>query len=204
MEKEEFKNIWKKYNSKLEEIRVIDEKLLKHTFRHRSNGAIDRMLRWEYFSLIEFTVFLFLMFAATYKFLNDWRFLLSGIFIMIFFIYCIIVSILSIKQLNDIQLFSQSIVDIKHRLLMHKKLDKRFTKIFMFLIPPVIITFIPLGVKFIRNVSLYDYPLFFLMLSFIVVIFSYIIFFISNRIIFSRDLKIIENSLKELEKFREE
>ena len=203
MEKEEFKNIWKKYNSKLEEIRVIDEKLLKHTFRHRSNGAIDRMLRWEYLSLIEFTVFLFLMFAATYKFFNDWRFLLSGIFIMIFFIYCIIVSILSIKQLNDIQLFSQSIVDIKQRLLMHKKLDKRFTKIFMFLIPPVIITFIPLGVKFIRNVSLYDYPLFFLMLSFIVVIFSYIIFFISNRIIFSIDLNIIEYHLKELEKFSE-
>jgi len=204
MEKEDLKNIWNKYNSKLEEIRVIDEKLLKHTFRHRSNGAIDRMLRWEYFSLIEFIVFLFLMFAATYKFLNDWRFLFSGIFIMLFFIYCIIVNVFSIKQLNDIQLFSQSIVDIKQRLLMHKKLDKRFTKIFMFLIPPVIITFIPLGVKFILNISLYDYPLFFLILSLIVVIFSYIIFFISNRIIFSRELKIIESSLKELEKFREE
>jgi len=204
MEKEDLKNIWNKYNSKLEEIRVIDEKLLKHTFRHRSNGAIDRMLRWEYFSLIEFTVFLFLMFAATYKFFNDWRFLLSGIFIMTFFIYCIIVNILSIKQLNEIQLFSQSIVDIKQRLLMHKKLDKRFTKIFMFLIPPVIITFIPLGAKFVRNICFYDYPLFFLMLSFIVIIFSYIIFFISNRIIFSRELRIIENSLKELEKFKEE
>jgi hypothetical protein len=204
MEKDDLKNMWNKYNSKLEEVAAINERMLKHTLRQSSNGVIERMLKWEYLTLIEFTVFLFFTFVATYKFMNDWKFLVSGIFITLFFIYCIIVNVLSIRQLNGIQLFSQSIVDIKQKLLMHKKLDRRFTKIFIFLIPPVIITFIPLGVKLIQNINLYDHPIFFLILSIIVILCSYIIFFISNKTIFSRGLKIIENSLKELEKFRDE
>ena|SRR4030066_697263 len=204
MENEDFKIMWDKYNSKLEKITATNENLLKHALRHRSNGVIDNMLKWEYFSMIEITIFLFFILIATYKFMDDWRFLSSGIFITLFLTCCIITGVLSIKKLTSIQLFSQSIVDIKQRVLMHKKLVNRSMKIFMFLIPPVIITFIPLGTKFVRNISLYDYPLFFLILSLVVIIFSYIIAFISHLTIYSRKYKIIENSLKELEKFKEE
>ncbi|MFA5015056.1 MAG: hypothetical protein WC549_05895 [Actinomycetota bacterium] len=161
------------------------------------------MLRWEYFSMIEITIFLFFMLIATYKFMDDWRFLFSGIFITLFLICCIITGIFSIKNLNNIQLFSQSIVDIKQRILMHKKLVNRSIRVLMFLIPPVIITFIPLGIKFVRNINLYDYPLFFLILSLVVIVFSYIIAFISHLTIYSRKYRTIESSLKELEKFKE-
>jgi hypothetical protein len=204
MEKEDLKTIWDKYNGKLEEITAINENLLKHTLRHRSNGVIDNILKWEYLSMIEITIFLFFMLITTYKFMDDWRFLTSGIFIILFLTSCIISGFLSIKKLNSIQMFSQSIVDIKQRILMHKKLVNRFMKIFMFLIPPVIITFIPLGTKFVRNISLYDYPLFFLILSLVVIVFSYIIAFISNQTIYVRKFNIIDNSLKELEKYKEE
>lgn len=204
MKKEDLKNIWNEYNSRLEKMTSINEKLLKNTLRQRSNGVIDRMLKWECFSLIEFTIFLIFTFTATYKSMNDWRFLLSGIFTTLFFIYCITINIIDIKQLNDIQFFSQSIVDIKQKLLRHKKRDNQFIKIFIFLIPLIIITLIPLGAKFIRNVNLYDKPLFFLILSLVIIVLSYIIFFVSNKIIFSRELKIIESSLEELERFKEE
>lgn len=132
MEREDLKIIWDKYNSKLEEITAINENLLKQTFRQRSNGVIDHMLTWEYFSLIEITVFLFFMLIATYKFMDDWRFLFSGIFITLFLICCIIIGVLSIKQLNSIQLFSQNIVDIKQRVLMHETSQSIHEDIYVF------------------------------------------------------------------------
>lgn len=202
MKKEELKTIWNDYNSRLEKVISINEKLIKNTLKQRSNGVIDRMLKWEYFSLIEFTIFLIFTLIATYRSMNDWRFLLSGIFVTLFLIYCITVNIIDMRQLNDIQFFSQSIVDIKQKLLRHKKRDNQFIKIFIFLIPLIIITLIPLGAKFIRDVNLYDKPLFFIIFSFVMIVISYIIFFVSNRLVFSRELKIIENSLEELERFK--
>jgi hypothetical protein len=204
MELEELKNLWKRQSMELEKITTINEKLLKNTFTQKTNGVIDYFLKWEYFSLLEFVIFLLFMFVATYKFMDDWRFLISGIFITLFLISCVIASVTSIKQLNKIDLFSQSIIDIKHRILIYKKRSNQSMKVLLFLIPPVIVTFIPLGTKLIRNICLYDYPVFFLILSLSVIVLSYIIAFISYQAIFSRKFKEIENSLVELEKFKEE
>jgi hypothetical protein len=138
----------------------INENFYKQTFKRRSSGIIDYLLRWDYFSVIIFTIFLFFTLIATYMFMADWRLLFSGIFITLFLVTGIISGVLSIKRLNSISLFKQSVVDVKQKVLTYKKMVNKSTKILMFLIPPVIVAFIPLGVKFIRNIYLYDYSTF--------------------------------------------
>ena len=77
-------------------------------------------------------------------------------------------------------------------------------KVLLFLIPPVIVTFIPVGTKLMRNITLYDYPVFFLVLSTGVIILSYIIAIISYNLLYTRKFKTIENNLKELAQFLKE
>ena len=182
----------------------INEKLLKNAFTQKANGVLDYWLKWEYFSLIEFVIFLLGMSVATYKFMDDWRFLCSGIFISLFLITCIIGSVISIRQLSNIHFFSQSLIEIKQKVLVYKKRSHQYQKILLFLIPPVIVTFLPLGTKFMRNICLYDYPDYFLTLSAGIIILSYFIAFVSYKLIFSRKFRLIEENLTELEKFREE
>jgi hypothetical protein len=204
MELEELKKIWKEHNYFLEKNISLNEKLLKNTFTAKASGEIESLLKWEFFSLIEFIVFLIFVSVCTYSFMSDMRFLIPGIFMIIFLGSLSAFSIISIKKLSAINLFSQSIVDTKQIILNYKKASHKFLKIFLFIIPPVIPSFILLGVRFIRNINLLDYPLFFTILSVSIIIISYTIFFISYQLILSRRFKIIENNLKELEKFNEE
>ncbi|MGA9293302.1 MAG: hypothetical protein WBV81_11930 [Ignavibacteriaceae bacterium] len=204
MELEELKKIWKEHNHFLEKNISLNEQLLKNTFTSKASGEIESLLKWEFFSLIEFIVFLIFVSVCTYSFMSDMRFLVPGIFLIIFLGSLSAFSITSIKKLIAINLFSQSIVDTKQNILNYKKASHKFVKIFLFIIPPVIPSFILLGVRFIRNINLLDYPLFFTILSVSIVIISYTMFFISYQLILSGRFKIIENNLKELEKFNEE
>ena len=112
-------------------------------------------------------------------------------------------NIKSIKQLNSINLFSQSIIDTKQMILKYKKQGNNYFKIFLFTIPPVIVTFLLLGVNFVRNINLFDYPVFLITLSLSIIILSYPIAFVSYRVICLRKLRQIDNNLMELEKFKD-
>jgi hypothetical protein len=204
MELEDLKNMWKEQNSRLEKSITLSEQLLKNAFTQKANGVLDTWLRWEYFSLIVFIVSLIFISIATYKFMDDWRFLLSGIFGIGFLAFCIINEIISIKQLNTISLFSQSIVDTKQSILKYKKWVNQSMKILFFFIPLIFPAFLLLSERLIHNINLFDYPHFFTILSIGFIPLSYIIVFISYQIIYSRKFKIIENNLIELEKFKEE
>ena len=204
MELEELKKIWKEQNLFLEKNILLNEQLLKNTFTAKASGEIESLLKWEFFSLIEFIVFLIFISVCTFSFMSDMRFLVPGIFMMIFLGSISVFSIKTIKKLNTINLYSQSIIDTKQTILNYKKVSHKFLKIFLFVIPPVIPSFILLGTKFIHHINLLDHPLFFTILSISIVIISYVIAFISYQLILSRRFKIIENKLKELENFNEE
>ena len=204
MELDELKQIWKEQNNILEKNISINTQLLKNTFNAKASGEIESLLKWEFFSLIEFMVFLIFISVCTYSFMSDLRFLVPGIFMIIFLGSLSVFSVVSIKKLNTINLYSRSIVDTKQTILNYKKSSHKFLKIFLFVIPPVIPSFILLGIRFIHNINLLDYPLFFTILSVSIIIISYTIFFISYQLILSRRFEIIENNLKELEKFNEE
>ena len=204
MELDELKQIWKEQNNILEKNISINTQLLKNTFNAKASGEIESLLKWEFFSLIEFMVFLIFISVCTYSFMSDLRFLVPGIFMIIFLGSLSVFSVVSIKKLNTINLYSLSILDTKQTILNYKKASHKFLKIFLFVIPPVIPSFILLGVRFIHNINLLDYPLFFTILSISIVLISYVLAFISYQLILSRRFKIIENNLKELEKFNEE
>ena len=204
MELDELKQIWKEQNNILEKNISINTQLLKNTFNAKASGEIESLFKWEFFSLIEFMVFLIFISVCTYSFMSDLRFLVPGIFMIIFLGSLSVFSVVSIKKLNTINLYSLSILDTKQTILNYKKASHKFLKIFLFVIPPVIPSFILLGVRFIHNINLLDYPLFFTILSISIVLISYVLAFISYQLILSRRFKIIENNLKELEKFNEE
>lgn len=204
MESDNLKTIWMQQDAKLNDSMKLSSKILKNTFKQQANGVIENMLKWEYFSLIEFFVFLIFMGISTYKAINDWRFLVSGIFIISFLVLCIAVTIKGIQQLNTIDLFSRSIIDTKQIILKYNKQAQYNTKIFFYSIPPVIITFLLVGVNFVRNINLFDFPILLAVLSVCIITISYIILSISYKTLYLRKIKLIENSLAELEKFREE
>jgi hypothetical protein len=204
MEIEDFKKIWKEQNSILEKGITLSEQALKSAFKQKANGEIEKLLAWEYISLIEFIVFLIFISICTYKFMDDWRFLIPGIFLIVFYALCTIFSISEIKQLNNLDLFSKSIIDTKQAFLKRRKQDNQIMKIFLFIIPLIIPSFILLGARFVRNMNLLDYPDFFTILSVGSIVVSYPAVFIAYQRICLRRYRIIENNLMELEKFKEE
>ncbi len=204
MELEELKQIWKKQNSLLEKSLTLSEQMAKNTFAQKANGELESLLRWNYFSLVEFIVFLIFILVCTYSFMDDWRFLIPGNFLIVFLTLCIISSVKSIKQLNAMNLYSCSVVDTKRSLLKYKQQSNREMKILLFVIPPIIPAFTLLGARFIRDINLFDYTDFFIMLSAGSILLSYTLAFISYRTICLRRFRIIENNLVELEKFKEE
>jgi hypothetical protein len=204
IEKENSKAIWKKLNNKLEQVTEISENIYKQIFKQKSNGVIEYLLRWDYFSMIILTIFLGFTFVASYNYISDWRLLASGIFVSLFLIFSLISGIVSNRRLSRISIFNLSIVEFKQKIITYEKQVNRFMSIIIFLAPLVVITFLPLGVKFVRNICLYDYPLFFLILSLVVITLSYIFTYIAYQTIYKRKFKIIEESLNELEKYKEE
>ena len=130
MELDQLQQIWKEQNRFLEKNITLNEQLLKNTFTQKANGEIERLLRWEFFSLIEFLVFLVFMSVCTYNFMSDMTFLIPGIFLIIILVSLSVFSIVSIKKLNAINLFSQSIFDTKQIILKYKKASYKFLKIF--------------------------------------------------------------------------
>jgi hypothetical protein len=204
MELEKLKSMWQEQNNKLNENLNLNNKILENTFKQQANGVVERLLRWEYFSLIEFIIFLIFMGVATYKSMNDWRFLVSGMFIVGFLALCVIISIQNIQMIIKINLFSNSIVETKRTILKYQKIANKGLKIFLYTIPLVILTFILVGVNFVRGINLFDYPVFFSVLAASIILVSYIIAIISNKTIFTRKFIQINNSLEELEKFIKE
>jgi hypothetical protein len=204
MELEELKQLWKEQSNKLDKSITLSGQVLKNIFTQKANGEIESFLRWEYFSLIEFIVFLIFISVCTYNFMDDWRFLVPGIFLMLFLASYVILSIKEIKQLNSINLYSQSVIDTKESILKFKKQGNQFMKIFLFILPLIIPSFTLLGVRFIRNINLFDYPNFFTIFTIGSIVIAYSLAFISYQIIILRKFRIIENNLAELEKFKEE
>ena len=204
MELDNLKSIWQEQDVKLNENMKINKKILNNTFKQQSNGVIEYFLKWAYISLIEFVIFMILIGIGTYSAMNDWRFLIAGIFNVIFFILCIAVTVKGIQKLNSIDLFSKSIIETKRVLLDYKKQENFFKKIFTYVIPPVIISFLLVGVNFVRKINLFDYPVLFVVLATSIIVISYILLQIFHRTLFLRKFKLIENSLDELEKFEDD
>jgi hypothetical protein len=203
MELENLKSIWKEQDKMLKESVKLNEKLLKNTFTQKANGVTENLLNWAYLSLIEFAIFIIFIVMATYHLMNDWRFLVSGIFILLFLTTYVYISIIDIKQLKKIDLFSQSIVATRQTILDCKKRGNNVMKILLFSIPLVVPIFPIVGVKFIRNINLFDYPTFLTILAITLIVLSYVIAFISYDILVVRKYKVLENNLIELEKFKE-
>ncbi|MGA3288084.1 MAG: hypothetical protein ABSD46_11740 [Bacteroidota bacterium] len=204
MELEDLKNMWKEQNRILEKGIALSEQVLKNVFKQKANGEIEKLLEWEYFSLIEYIVFLIFISISTYKFMDDWRFLISGIFSMVFYALCTILSISEIKQLYNIDLFSKSIIDTQQAILKRRKQEKQIIKVFLFIIPLIIPSLILLGHRLVHNVNLLDHPHFFTILSVGSIVVTYPVVFIAYQRICLRRYRIIENNLLELEKFKEE
>lgn len=206
MELEDFKKIWKEQNRILEKGIALSEQALKNAFKQKANGEIEKLLEWEYFSLIEYVVFLIFISICTYKFMDDWRFLIPGIFLIVFYALCTILSISDIKELHNVNLFSRSIIDTKQVILKRRKQEKQIMKIFLFIIPPLIPSLILLGARLVHNINLLDssHFSFFTILSVGSIVLSYPVVFIAYQRICLRSFRIIENSLMDLEKFKEE
>ena len=199
MELEKFKSMWQEQSNMLNENMNINNKLLQNTFKQQANGVVERLLKWEYFSLIEFIVFLIFMGVATYKSMSDWRFLVSGLFIIGFLVVCIVATILNIQKIMKIDFFSNSIVQTKQLILEYRDKANRGMKIFLYTIPPVIVTFILVGVNYVRGINLFDYPIFFTVLTASIIVISYVIAIISHKTIYTRKFIQINNNLEELD-----
>jgi uncharacterized membrane protein len=206
MELEDLKQIWKEQNRILEKGIALSEQALKNVFKQKANGEIEKLLEWDYFSLIEYIVFLIFILISTYKFMDDWRFLIPGIFLIVFYTLCTILSISDIKELHNINLFSRSIIDTKQVILKRRKQEKQIMKIFLFIIPLLIPSLILVAVRLVHNINLLDssHFSFFTILSIGSIVLSYPVVFIAYQRICLRCFRIIENNLMELEKFREE
>jgi uncharacterized membrane protein len=206
MELEDLKQIWKEQNRILDKGIALSEQALKNVFKQKANGEIEKLLEWDYFSLIEYIVFLIFILISTYKFMDDWRFLIPGIFLIVFYALCTILSISDIKELHNINLFSRSIIDTKQIILKRRKQEKQIMKIFLFIIPLLIPSLILLAVRLVHNINLLDssHFSFFTILSVGSIVLSYPVVFIAYQRICLRSFRIIENNLMELEKFREE
>ena len=205
MELEDLKQIWKEQNRILEKGIALSKQALKNVFKQKANGEIEKLLEWDYFSLIEYIVFLIFISISTYKFMDDWRFLISGIFLMVFYVLCTILSISDIKELHNINLFSRSIIDTKQVILKRRKQEKQIMKIFLFVIPLLIPSLILVAVRLVHNINLLDssHFSFFTILSVGSIVLSYPVVFIAYQRICLRSFRVIENNLMELEKFRE-
>jgi len=204
MEFDQLKTLWQEQDLKLEKSITLNKHILKNTFTQKANGMIESLLKWGYFSLIEFIVFIIFIGIATYNTIDDWRFLVSGILIIAFLTYYIYVTIIDIKQLNKIDLFSQSIVVARQALLECKKRSNDLMKTLLFSIPFVVTAFPIVGVKFVRGINLFDFPIFLTTLAISIIILSYIIAFISYDVLVKRKHSVIENNLMELESFKGE
>jgi hypothetical protein len=202
MDLDNIKNIWKEQDSKLNKSMEIDSEVLKNTIKQSSNGVRENFIKWTYFSLFVFFVFFLLMLVGTYSAAFDWRFLISGIFASSFFIVCMFIVIKGIQKLKAINLFSKSIMETKEALLTYRSHEIKFKKTFSYCIPPVIVSFLLVGVNFVRGINLLDYPVLFGVLATSIIVLSYVLLPLLHKTHFLRKMEEIQESLEELEKFK--
>jgi len=159
MELEELKNTWEQYDKKISENLRTNKELLKKINLDRAKSTMDTPKKYEYFSLLTNVVFFLYILSSTIKYSDNLGLLLSGILTMIWLVVMISLTIGKLKNLTNIDFYSQSIIEIQRYLAAFSKRYLNYKKIELFTMPIFVIVVAPILGKALKGFNLFTIPL---------------------------------------------
>lgn len=159
MELEDLKNAWLEYDKKLSENLKTNNELIKRMNLNNAKSSMDTPKRYEIINVILGFVFVLLVIHYAFKFSADIKFLLSGVFTLLWSIMSLILSIRLLNSIGKLDFNNDSIIKIQKQLISYKKRYFDSKKIMSLTGPLFVIVSTPLISMAIVGVNIFLFPI---------------------------------------------
>jgi len=204
MELEELKRSWELYDKKLTESLKLNEELLRRSNLDRSRREMNTPLALVTFDTICALIFAVFFLAATLRYGNEWRYLLTGGFSTLFMLTLLFLDIKMLGMLRRIDYYNTSVLSLQKQLSSFQKMFNNYKRTGLYLLPLAIISIFPIIVKILNGHDAMDYPGSLIFNYLIILGISYPLLIWIFRHFFEKKIKAAKQFLSELKEFEKE
>jgi uncharacterized membrane protein len=204
MELENMKELWQQYDKNLQASNILNEKMIKNMLAEKSNERLNSFTKMEYLSLAIACILLMIFVALGYKVGSEMQVIVPYIVSLMIFTFVIGWGIYKLRLINNIDTYSDTIVNTKERLEKLRLIFAREKVWSMILMPIVMCSLAPVLHHWLWGGYFSDH-----LKSYIPrLVAGYGVFIVLTywmyKTLYSKNIKIILGNLKELEDLKKE
>jgi hypothetical protein len=155
MELEEFKSTWAKIDKRLSDNLKLNEDLLEKITLSKSKEEMKEILNNEILGVVIISFLLLLFGVVTCGFVSEIKFFIPGVFLSLFSLMELIMSITKVNYLTKIDYFNSPVVELQKAINKFKRKTMLFRNIEFNLFPLFVISFIPIFNKTVLNFDMF-------------------------------------------------
>ncbi len=203
MELDELKRKWTEYDKKLNENLKLNENVLRKMNLDKSRNKIRKHIILEVINIgIQFPMAIFLSYISI-QLLNEPEFSIPGFIALLLLLYSIISSAIKTNVFLKMDYYNFPITELQKQLTDLKTTFLWFRKIELIFLPLLIVSIIPILLKSLAGINVYENLFVLLSGVALLLVFSYSVAYFSNCSL-NRRLKESKMYLKEIENFKKE
>jgi hypothetical protein len=203
MELEELKKTWAQYDQKLSENLKLNEELLRSINFEKYSHALKKPYYLELFSIAVESFMFIIVTISSIRMIGEFQFSIPGFAGALLCMISMIFSIITVKRIEKLFVCDSSIIEHQKELLRLKAFVLRIRR-FAYIIAPLLgLLIMPVFIKTVSNLNIYDRPEFLLLICFSVVL-GLILGTWLNISVYDKGIRDAERFLKEITKFEKD
>jgi hypothetical protein len=204
MESDEIKQLWSQYDKKLNENLAFNEEILKRMNLNNTRQGLQKPFAMELITIVILFFTIISVTAFSIRLIDELQFSLFGLAGVLIALTYLIFALMKANRFLQIDYYNSGIVRLQKDLALLKTFVLRLRKIEGILLPFLVIAVLPVGIKIINNINIFEKLwLFFAEVCFILGV-SYAVGYWSNKHVYDKKLKEAEMFFKEIEIFEKE
>lgn len=204
METEEIKNMWKKYDKKLDANLKFNVLLLKKMNLDKSKQEMQKPMLYEITNVVIMFLVSAYFISSSIQVLNELQYSIPGFIATILSMIYLTLSAIKINDFLKIDYFSSPIIQLQKELVKIKTRILLFRKIEFTLLPILVISILPILFKSVRNMDVYANLKLLSIVIFIVLGISIPVTIWINRNLYDKKIRNAERFLSEIDSFETE
>ncbi len=202
MELEEMKQLWQQYDKKLQENKLLNERIIADMLKDRSGNAINKMLQWEWANVVTSGLCL-LVFLAMWPARGTGAILACHLFSLLLFAGTLGFAVYKIRLLWAIDLGVQSVTDAGEKIECFRLVIAKERIVSIFALPPIMIVVYAVVHYWVHGQNLFDKPGAYLWQIGLGVVAALTGALITYRVVYFNGIKKIKNNLAEIAAFKQ-
>lgn len=196
------KQLWQQHDQKLQENKLLNERIIAGMLKDRSGNAINKMLQWEWANAVTGGICL-VVFLAMWPARGTGAILACYLVSLLLFVATLGFAVYKIRLLGAIDLGTQAVTDAGEKIERFRLIMARERIAAIFLLPPVMVVVYAVVHYWVHNQNLFDKPGAYLWQIGLGVAAALTGALVTYRVVYFNGIKKIKSNLAEIAAFRQ-